>query len=87
MVNGEAVQIKNCVEIAEYTNNLGLEDKDSIVYNKVQNEDDLGTTLLIISISTGRFVQNIIQLISCIIIFVVIIIIERRYRKTKKIYR
>lgn len=43
----------NAAEIAEYANDLGLEDVDSIPANKNSSEDDYSTADLVVAVKTG----------------------------------
>lgn len=87
LANGEAVKIVNAAEIAEYTNSRGLDDIDSSPGSKVENEDDYEKAILIVSISTGRILQNVITILIIIIMIAVIITMFIKVINTKKIYK
>lgn len=87
LANGESVKLVNSAEIVEVTNNLGLLDRDSIENNKIENEDDFGTTDLIISVSTGHSIQYIVTTLIIIIMISVIMMMFIKIKNTKKIYR
>lgn len=61
--------INNTAEIAESYNDLGLEDIDSIVSNKVQNEDDYSGADAIIGTKTGEIYLYITLTLSMIALF------------------
>ena len=56
----------------EYTNKLGLYDKDSVENNKMETEDDFSKALLVVSISTGNAKQVIATILIIIIMIAVI---------------
>jgi len=86
LANGEAIKIINSAEIIEYTNAVGLEDKDSIKNNKNEKEDDFGKAFLTVSVSTGMWKYNI--LIILIVIFLIFVIYKVvRKVTTKKVYK
>ena len=87
LANGEAVKLVNSAEIVEYTNNLGLYDRDSIENNKMETEDDFGKAILIISVSTGNTKQYITTTLIIIIMVAVIIAMIIKLKTTKKVYR
>ena len=87
LADGNAEKIVNSAEILEYTNAQGIEDKDSISNNKVEKEDDYGKSVLLVSISTGNTIQNILSILIVIIMVSVIIIMFVKFKNTKKIYR
>lgn len=69
----------NTAEIYKSSNNLNIDDQDSIAGNKATNEDDISTASAIISISTGIVkVSLAIIFIVLVIAGVVIIIIKRK---------
>lgn len=61
--------INNTAEIAESYNDLGLEDIDSVVSNKVQNEDDYSGADAIIGTKTGEIYLYITLTLSMIALF------------------
>lgn len=71
--------INNQAEIFEDYNQFGIIDIDSKIRNKAQNEDDMGSADLIISIRTGAEVTyTVVVLISLMGIACVIYIIRKR---------
>jgi len=85
--DGEALMLKNAGEISEYTNALGFEDIDSVTNNKEIKEDDYGSTLLVVSISTGNIVVNIVLIVIILICISMIVILVIKNKDTKKIYK
>lgn len=70
----------NIAEITDATNELSIKDKDSTPGNRKDNEDDISTAELIVSIQTGALV------ISIVIVFIVLalgVIAYVVYRKRK----
>ena len=63
--------ITNIAEIYEDYNNLGAEDIDSKVGNEIQDEDDISTAEVIISIKTGEIIRNIILVIIILGVFTI----------------
>ena len=87
LANGEAVKLTNSAEIVEYTNKLGLYDKDSVENNKMETEDDFSKALLVVSISTGNAKQVIATILIIIIMIAVITMVIIKLKNTKKIYK
>ena len=48
--------INNNAEIYESYNELGLEDIDSIVANRLETEDDMSSADIIVSVATGKVI-------------------------------
>lgn len=69
----------NIAEIASATNELSIKDKDSTPGNRMDNEDDISTAELLVSIQTGALV------ISTSVIFVLVLAVVAYvvYRKRK----
>ncbi len=61
----------NTAEIAEDYNSYGIQDIDSIPGNRQTNEDDMGSSNVIISVSTGAAVSYISLTLSIIILIAV----------------
>lgn len=71
--------VNNVAEIYETSNDLGLEDIDSTVANKVQTEDDYSSADVIISIKTGEvYIYIIVTLISVMILGAGIYLINKK---------
>lgn len=85
--DGEAVKLENSAEIVETTNKQGLVDRDSIEDNKMKQEDDYGTAILIVSVSTGKMLQYIEITVLIVIIVATIIFIIIKIANKKKFYR
>jgi uncharacterized repeat protein (TIGR01451 family) len=85
--DGSAVRLSNSAEIAEYTNALGYEDIDSVASNNNSKEDDYGTAILTISISTGQIPQYVVIILIVIIIIALVIIVFIKIKTKKKIYK
>ena len=83
---GEAVKITNSAEIAESTNSIGLTDKDSVTNNKNAKEDDYGTVSLMITISTGKALENIMIVILAVLTVIIIVYIVK-FKPIKRVYR
>lgn len=69
----------NIAEIAGATNELSIKDKDSTPGNRKDNEDDISTAELLVSIQTGALVISI----SVIFVLVLAVIAYVIYRKRK----
>lgn len=77
--------VTNEAEIAEYYNEQGISDYDSISANRNQNEDDISTANVIIGIKTGEIVLYITITLICIgIIAVGIYLINKKVLKGMK---
>jgi len=87
LANGEAAKLTNSAEIVEYTNMLGLYDRDSIENNKEEQEDDFGKAILMISVSTGNTKQIIVTALMIIIIAAITTMVIIKLKNTKRIYR
>lgn len=69
MTNDNTGTINNIAEIYEASNDYGLQDVDSTVANKVQEEDDYSLADVVIGVKTGEvYVYVVITLISIIIL-------------------
>lgn len=84
---GNSLSIRNSAEIAEYTNALGLDDIDSVKFNKQTNEDDYGEALLLITVSTGKVAEYIIIILIIIIIVTSLVLLIMKKQNSKKIYK
>ena len=72
--------ITNVAEIAESSNER-LKDKDSNVSNKEETEDDYGKVELLVTLSTGRVVNNMLIVIIAIVVISIVIIYTPKIRK------
>lgn len=71
--------VNNIAEIYEASNDLGLQDIDSTVANKVQTEDDYSSADVIIGVRTGEvYIYIMITLTSIIILGVGIYLINKK---------
>lgn len=84
---GDAVKLVNSAEIVEITNAQGLDDRDSIENNKIEQEDDYGIAVLMVSVATGNVPQYITIVLLLIIMVTSILIMVIKLIKTKKIYK
>ena len=85
--SGEAMNIVNSAEIAEATNSYGYEDIDSNPANNNPEEDDQDDVTLVVTISTGALIENIMILITLLLVIGFIMFI-RKYKITiKRFYR
>ena len=71
ITNADSELITNIAEIYEDYNNLGVEDIDSKAGNEIQDEDDISTAEVIISIKTGEIIRNIIIVIFILGVFTI----------------
>lgn len=79
MTDDNTGTINNVAEIYEASNDYGLQDVDSIVANKVQEEDDYSSADVVIGIKTGeKYVYIAITLISIAILGIGIYFINKK---------
>ena len=82
VTESNTVIVNNLAEIAEDYNELGIKDFDSTVKNQAQNEDDLGSANMIITVRTGATVAYIgMTLIGLVVAGCIIYIIRKRNAK------
>lgn len=77
--------INNTAEIVDSYNEQGLIDINSTEGNKAKDENDMGSSDLIISIKTGQIVMTISLIISTIVILGVAMFLIRKININKKI--
>lgn len=70
--------ISNSAEVAELYNEFGIEDVDSKVANRLENEDDFGTADIVISVKTGGLLINGTVIIICICLGIVCVYIFKK---------
>ncbi len=82
-------KILNSAELVEISNDKGLKDIDSIENNKKEGEDDYGQVELLVTLSTGKVVSNVLLVIAMILIIGVMAIITPKVYKNvrNKIYK
>lgn len=74
--------ITNTAEIIESYNELGIPDTDSLVANKVKDEDDMGVADLILGIKTGEIVATVLlSILAILILSVCAFVIVRKILK------
>jgi len=86
MTDSNTGLVNNMAEIKSLRNSMEMEDIDSITGNKQNDEDDIGSADVIISIKTGSTFNYLILAISSIIIVISSIYILDRIKMNKKIY-
>lgn len=59
-------KINNTAELYETYNEQGLTDRDSILANNLQGEDDMGSADVIFSIKTGQVVATVAIIVGTI---------------------
>lgn len=83
MTENNLGRINNRAEIAEDYNDLGLTDVNSIPGNQEQDENDLGSADVILSLRTGGVVYISIAIVAVVILSAVGIIIYKKNKKSK----
>ena len=78
----ETGKFSNTAEIAKSSNEEGVDDVDSVQNNKAQEEDDISTASIIITITTGRTLQYLF-----VVTIVIIAILSIVYFINKKIIK
>ena len=70
--------VSNSAEIAETFNEEGIEDIDSVPGNGLDNEDDLGTADIVISVETGgTFISGAVFVVFVIVALVGVYIFKK----------
>lgn len=70
--------VSNSAEIAELYNEYGIEDIDSKVANRAENEDDFGTADIVISVNTGGLLINAVVIIICISLSLIFVYVFKK---------
>lgn len=70
--------VSNSAEIAELYNEYGIEDIDSKVANRAENEDDFGTADIVISVNTGGLLINTVVIIICISLSLIFVYVFKK---------
>ncbi len=79
VVNSENAEIiNNKAEIYDIYNEFGFEDSNSTPGNKLNDEDDMGSADLIITVATGKIIFNISLIIIFINLIILIILLKNK---------
>ena len=80
MTNNNTGTVINTAEIGKASNNMSINDVDSIPSNQKAGEDDISTAEVIVSIKTGAIVYSTLGIILLLIIisFVILTINKRK---------
>lgn len=81
MTNNNTGTVVNTAEITNNYNELNISDKDSVAGNRKDNEDDISSAELIISVSTGAVQIIAINIVIAVIIGLVILSIYMKKRE------